>query len=123
MSGTPKIFALIIIISLYFFYAENPDMPYYQPLYVNDIAPSDRLERRKWLAFLSVPFTIMQHKFDYGNNLGTFVYAWRIPEDEPVDNTEVSRFFPNFVVNNPIPLVPCVVTSCPSTYDLQMYQK
>ena len=69
------------------------DMPYYQPLYVNDIAPSDRLERRKWLASMSLPFTIMLYKFAYGNNRGTLVYAWRIPEDEPVDNTVVSRIF------------------------------
>ena len=69
------------------------NMPYYQPFYVNDIAPSDRLERRKWLASLSVPFTIMLYKFAYGNNLGTLVYAWRIPEDEPVDNAIVSRIF------------------------------
>ena len=68
-------------------------MPYYQPLYVNDIAPSDRLERRKWLASMSLPFSIMLYKFAYGNNLGTLVYAWRIPEDEPVDNTVVSRIF------------------------------
>ena len=60
---------------------------------MNDIAPSDRLEWRKWLASLSVPFTIKLYKFAYGNNLGTLVYAWRIPEDEPVDNAIVSRIF------------------------------
>ena len=69
------------------------DMPYYQPLYVNDIAPSDWFEQRKWLASLSLPFTIMLYKFANGNNLGTLVYAWRTLEDKPVDNTIVSRVF------------------------------
>ena len=48
------------------------------------------------MASLSVPFTIMLYKFAYGNNLGTLVYAWRIPEDEPVDNSIVSRIFSDF---------------------------
>lgn len=36
---------------------------------------------------------IMLYKFAYGNDLGTLVYAWKIPEDEPVDSTAVSRIF------------------------------
>ena len=36
----------------------------------------------------------MLYKYAYGNNLGTLSYLWRIPpEDEPIDNTAVSRIF------------------------------
>ena len=62
-------------------------------VFFNDIAPSDRLERRKWLEGIQLPFTIMIYRYAYGNHLGTLTYAWRIPEDQPVDNTTVSRVF------------------------------
>ena len=35
----------------------------------------------------------MLYKYVYGNNLGTLVYAWRIPEDQPVDSTITSPIF------------------------------
>lgn len=41
----------------------------------------------------STPFSIMIYKYAYGNHLGTLTYAWRIPEDQPVDNTIISRNF------------------------------
>ena len=67
-------------------------LPLYQPLYLNDLAPADQLERtcRKWLSSLPLPFSIMLYKFAYGNNLGTLTYVWRIPEDESADSTIVS---------------------------------
>lgn len=68
-------------------------LPLYQPLYLNDLAPADRFERRRWLSALCLPFKIMLYRFAYGNNLGTLVYAWRIPEDETADSTAVSRIF------------------------------
>ena len=66
----------------------------YQPLFLNDLAPIDQFERRKWLAALSLPFSVMLYRYAYGNNLGTLSYLWRIPpEDEPIDNTAVSHVF------------------------------
>ena len=68
-------------------------MEMYQPLFVNDIAPHDRLHRRRWLSGIQLPFSVMIYKYAYGNNLGTLTYASRIPEDEQVDATVVSRIF------------------------------
>ena len=68
-------------------------VPLYQPVFVNDISPIDRYERRKWLSELALPFPIMLYKYAYGNSLGTLVHAWRIPEDESVDNTKISQIF------------------------------
>ena len=60
---------------------------------MNDIAPCDRYDRRKWVNGMQVSFPIMLYKYAYGNNLGTLVYAWRIPDNEPVDSAVVSRVF------------------------------
>ena len=35
----------------------------------------------------------MMYKYAYGNHLDTLTYAWRIPENEEVDPTVVSRIF------------------------------
>ena len=60
---------------------------------MNDIAPYDRFDRRKWVNGMQVSFPIMLYKYAYGNNLGTLVYAWCIPDNEPVDSAVVSRVF------------------------------
>ena len=65
----------------------------YHPVFVNEMAPFDRLERQKGLANVQLPFTIMLYRYAYGNHLGTLTYAWRISEDQPVDDTTVSRIF------------------------------
>ena len=69
------------------------NLPLYEPFYLNEIAPVERYQRRKWLAEISVPFPVMLYKYAYGNNIGTLVYAWRIPEDECVDNTIIAQVF------------------------------
>lgn len=68
-------------------------LPLYKPLYVNDMAPTDRFERRKWVSNLKVSFPIMLYKYAYGNNLGTLLYAWRIPVNEPPDSLVVGQVF------------------------------
>ena len=35
----------------------------------------------------------MLYKYAYGNHLGTAVFAWKLPSDASVDQTEVSRIF------------------------------
>lgn len=50
----------------------------------------------KWNAGI---FPIMMYKYAYGNNLGTLVYAWHIPDNEPVDGAVVSRVFHSYLVN------------------------
>ena len=39
------------------------DLPLYQPLFVNDIAPVDHLKRRQWLSGISFPFPIVLYKY------------------------------------------------------------
>lgn len=73
----------------------------YHPVFINEIAPSDRLERRKWLANIQLPFTIMLYRYACGNHLGTLMYTWRIPENLPVDETTVSRIFTQLNVQHP----------------------
>ena len=51
------------------------NLPLYEPFYLNEIAPVERYQRRKWLAEISVPFPVMLYKYAYGNNIGTLVYA------------------------------------------------
>ena len=69
------------------------NLPLYQPLFLNDIAPVDRLERRRWLSGKSLPFPIKLYKYAFGNSVGTLVYAWRIPENKPADSAIVSKTF------------------------------
>ena len=69
------------------------EAPMYKPLFLNDLAPSDRFERRKWLFGMCLPFDTMLYKFAYGNHLGTLLYGWKVPK--VVDNTTVSRIFAN----------------------------
>ena len=67
----------------------------YEPIFVNEFAPSDLYERRKWVSGIKVSFPIMLYKYVYGNHLGTLnqICAWKIPENEPVDNTITSLIF------------------------------
>ena len=68
-------------------------LPFYEALYLNDFAPDDRFERRKWFTSMSLSFPIMLYKYSYGNNLGTLIYGWKIPVDVSPDETIISRIF------------------------------
>ena len=62
-------------------------------LHLNEIAPAERFAHRHWLTEFSPPFPVMSYKYAYGNHLGTMVFAWKVPNDSPADQTEVSRVF------------------------------
>ena len=62
----------------------------YEPIFLNDIAPSDRYQRRHWLDKLDLPFRTMLYRCPYGNHLGVVSFIWKIPDDE-IDQTTVSR--------------------------------
>ena len=66
---------------------------FYQPIFLNDLAPRERYDRRKWLSGIQLPFPIMLYRFAYGNHLGTLCYAWKIPDDKSVANAAVSRVY------------------------------
>ncbi len=69
------------------------DLPLYEPLYVNDLSPADRYQRRRWISGIKLSFPIMIYKYAYGNHLGTLIYIWKLSENEPVDSTTVSKIF------------------------------
>ena len=74
----------------------------------DELAPHDRYQKRKWISGIQLSFTIMLYKCVYGNHLGTLVYAWRIPEDQPVDSTITSRISCSFLPSNyTFPLEQC----------------
>ena len=45
----------------------------YHPIFVNELAPADRVERRKWISAIQLPFSIMLYRYAYGNHLGTLM--------------------------------------------------
>ncbi len=89
-----------VISSVYSHFEEKlRGTPVYEPIFINELAPHDRYERRKWISGIELSFPIMLYKYVYGNHLGTLVYAWRIPEDQPVDSTITSRIFMQLCTN------------------------
>ena len=55
------------------------------PVFLNDFAPKDRYERRKWLNNLQLSVTITLYRYPHGNHLGTINFAWKVPDE--VDQT------------------------------------
>ena len=54
-------------------------------MFLNDLAPKDRYERRKWINNLKLPVTLTLYRYPHGNNLGTMNFAWKVPDE--VDQT------------------------------------
>ena len=89
--------ALVTLIKMLVLKAKLLELPLYEPLFLNDMAPIDRYQRRKWLAELAFPSpSCCIIKYSYGNNLGTLVYAWKIPIDGPVDATIIGQVQQSF---------------------------
>ena len=74
-------------------YQRLATLPLYEPLFLYDIAPANRYDRRQWLSELQLPFPVTLYRYAYGNHLGAAVFAWKLPSDASVDQTEVSRIF------------------------------
>ena len=62
------------------------ESPYYQHVFLNDFAPEDRFERRKWIGKLQLPVTIFMYRYPHGNNLGTLTFVWKVPHE--IDHTQ-----------------------------------
>ena len=71
----------------------------YEPLFLNQIIPTNRYDRRQWLSELQLLFPVMIYKYAYGNHLGTAVFIWKLPSDTSVDQTEVSCIFSKITVS------------------------
>lgn len=53
----------------------------YCPIFLNELAPEDRHQRRNWIAGLTLEFPAMMYRFMHGNNFGTLVFLWKTPKE------------------------------------------
>ena len=56
------------------------DKPMYCPIFLNELAPDDRYQRKNWVAGLKLEFPVMMYRFMHGNNLGTMIFLWKTPD-------------------------------------------
>ena len=61
----------------------------YDPICLNEIAPTDRYRRRHWLEKIQLPYKTMIYRYPYGNHLGVVSFLWKIPDE--VDETKAAR--------------------------------
>ncbi|CAG2219397.1 PIP5K [Mytilus edulis] len=54
---------------------------FYEPVFVNEFSPRDKIDRRYWLEHLSLPFPVKIYTHHHGNYFGNFVFIWKIDED------------------------------------------
>ena len=65
------------------------DKENYEAICLNELAPTDRYQRRHWLENIKLPFQTMRYRYPYGNHLGVVTYLWKV--GDPVDETKASR--------------------------------
>ena len=73
---------------------------FYDPVFLNDLSPKERYQRRHWLENLHLQFPIMMYRFAYGSSIGTLCFAWRVPGE--VDQTRVSRAITKLTANQKV---------------------
>ena len=61
----------------------------YDPVFLNDLSPKDRYQRRHWMDNIHIQFPIIVYKFAYGASIGTLCFSWRVPDE--IDQTKVSH--------------------------------
>ena len=49
-------------------------------IFLNELAPEDRHQRKNWIAGLKLEFPAMMYRFMHGNNLGTLTFVWKTSE-------------------------------------------
>ena len=54
---------------------------YDEPIFLNDFSPSKPRLKYTYLHELSLPFKVEVYSYHHGNNLGSLLYAWKIPAD------------------------------------------
>ncbi len=68
------------------------ELPEYQPIVLNEHAPEDRFDRRKWLDDLQFSFTLMLYRYPHGNHLGTMNFGWKFSEfDQTLNQRTISQ--------------------------------
>ena len=63
--------------------------PLYTPIFVQDFAPKDRFQRRRWLQNLKVPFNAMMYTYADRNSFGSLNFIWRVGNE--VDQCQNSQ--------------------------------
>ena len=66
-------------------------LPLYQPVFVNEYAPSDRFARKHWIDELQLEVRIKLYRYCHGNNLGNMTFLWQIPADMSEDPTSTAH--------------------------------
>ena len=61
----------------------------YDPVCLNELAPTDRYRRRHWIEKIQLPYRTMIYRYSYGNCLGVVSFLWKIPAE--VDETKAAR--------------------------------
>lgn len=62
----------------------------YEPMFVNELAPSDQYKRWHWFSNIQLRYPVMMYCYAHGNNLGTLSFVWKATDDG-VDQTKVAR--------------------------------
>ena len=61
--------------------ADLVENDFYQPIFLSDYEPRDRIDRRYWLEHLSLSNNIKIYKHQHGNYFGNFNFIWKCLND------------------------------------------
>ncbi|XP_062607328.1 uncharacterized protein LOC134269121 [Saccostrea cucullata] len=54
----------------------------FDPLFLYDILPEDKFDRRKWIVNLTLPYSVKLYTHRFGNYLGNFHFVWKIEDND-----------------------------------------
>jgi hypothetical protein len=54
----------------------------FEPVFLYNIQPDDRFDRRNWLEKLTLPYPCKLYSHSFGNYFGNFNFVWKISRDE-----------------------------------------
>lgn len=60
----------------------------FDPLFLYDIQPEDKFERRKWIENLTLPYPVKLYTHRFGNYHGNFHLVWKIEDDHATGDLE-----------------------------------
>lgn len=53
----------------------------YEPIFLNEFTPRDKIDRRYWLENIDLPFPVKIYTHYHGNYFGNFVFIWKVDKD------------------------------------------
>lgn len=60
----------------------------FDPLFLYDIQPEDKFEKRKWMDNLTLPYPVKLYTHRFGNYLGNFHFVWKVEDDDATGDLE-----------------------------------